>query len=162
VRPGRPKEEQILVWCGVVAQLNRTRANRILRNAELPYPLFVLLRHFCHDPAREWTVSGLTAAFETEQPGMTKKVQKLEKLGLLESHRDAADRRKRWLRVTPAGVRLRNKLVRRLEPDRDHVFRGWSRSDVATLHRLVDRLRTRLDDGRDPVIAPAGRRRSSK
>jgi len=162
VRPARPKEEQILVWCGVVAQLTRTRANRILRDAQLPYPLFVLLRHFCHDPAREWTVSGLTAAFETEQPGMTKKVQKLEKLGLLESHRDEDDRRKRWLRVTPSGVRLRNDLVRRLEPDREHIFRGWSRSDVAALHGLVDRLRTRLDEDRDPVIASVEHRERSR
>ncbi len=65
MRPKRSQEEQILVWCGVVAQLTRTRANRILRDAELPYPLFVLMPHFCHDPAREWTVSQLTAAFET-------------------------------------------------------------------------------------------------
>ncbi|MDH3687525.1 MAG: MarR family winged helix-turn-helix transcriptional regulator, partial [Myxococcales bacterium] len=151
MRPARPKEEQILVWCGVVAQLTRTRANRILRDAELPYPLFVLLRHFCHDPAREWTVSQLTAAFETEQPGMTKKVQKLRALGLLASRPDDADRRQRWLRVTPAGVRLRNKLVKRLEPDRDHIFRGWSRADVKALHRSLDRLRTQLDLDREHV-----------
>lgn len=155
MRSARPREEQILVWCGVVAQLVRTRANRILRDAQLPYPLFVLLRHFCHDPERAWTVSGLTAAFETEQPGMTKKVQKLRKLGLLESHRDGSDRRKRWLRVTPAGVRLRDELVRRLEPDREHIFRGWSRAEVAALHRSLDRLRTRLDEERDSVIASA-------
>lgn len=157
MRPARPKEEQILVWCGVVAQLNRTRANRILRDALLPYPLFVLLRHFCHDPAREWTVSRLTAAFETEQPGMTKKVQRLHKLGLLKSRRDEGDRRRRWLRVTAAGVRLRNKLVRQLEPDRNHIFRGWSRADVAALHRSLGRLRTRLDLERDPLIARARR-----
>lgn len=140
------------MWCGVVAQLTRTRANRTLRDAELPYPLFVLLRHFCHDPAREWTVSQLTAAFETEQPGMTKKVQKLRRLGLLSSRRDDADRRQRWLRVTPAGVRLRNKLVKRLEPDRDHIFRGWSRAEVKALHSSLDRLRMQLDRDRDPVL----------
>jgi DNA-binding MarR family transcriptional regulator len=156
VRPRRPKPEQILVWCGVVAQLTRTRANRVLRGSELPYPLFVLLRHFCHDPDREWTVSGLTAAFETEQPGMTKQVQKLLRRGLLESRRDEADRRKRWLRVTPAGVRLRDELVARLEPDRKQIFRGWKGSEIAELHRLLDRLRTRLDEQRDDVIVPCG------
>ncbi|MGI9432100.1 MAG: MarR family winged helix-turn-helix transcriptional regulator [Myxococcota bacterium] len=159
MRPQRPQEEQILVWCGVVAQLTRTRANRILRDAELPYPLFVLLRHFCHDPAREWTVSQLTAAFETEQPGMTKKVQKLRALGLLASRRDDADRRQRWLKVTPAGVRLRNKLVKRLEPDRDHIFRGWSRAQISQLHRSLDRLRTELDAERDGVVVPSRARR---
>ena len=162
MRPARPKEEQILVWCGVVAQLTRTRANRILRDAELPYPLFVLLRHFCHDPDREWTVTSLTAAFETEQPGMTKKVQKLLRRGLLASRADPEDRRRRWLRVTPAGVRLRDRLVKRLEPDREHVFRGWSRAEIAALHRSLDRLRTRLDEEREPVLPPAGSRRGRK
>ena len=50
MRPARPKEEQILVWCGVVAQLYRTRTNRILRDVELPYPLFVLLRQRLVNP----------------------------------------------------------------------------------------------------------------
>lgn len=163
MRPTRPKEEQILVWCGVVAQLYHTRTNRILRDAELPYPLFILLRHFCHDPDREWTVSRLTAAFETEQPGMTKKVQKLLKRGLLESRPDEQDRRQRWLKVTPTGIRLRDELTRELEPDRDHIFRGWKRSDIASLHGQLDALRTRLDDERDSVItAPASTRSRSR
>lgn len=148
MRPPRPKEEQILVWCGVVAQLQRTRANRILAGEDLPYPLFVLLRHFCHDPEREWTVSQLTAAFETEQPGMTKKVRKLLAAGLLRTRPDESDGRRHWLSVTPAGVRLRDRLVALLEPDRDEVFASWKRAEVNELHRLLDRLRTHLDRNR--------------
>ena len=49
----------IVVWIGVIAQLVRTRNNRILRETDLPYPQFVLLLHFCHDPDREWTASSL-------------------------------------------------------------------------------------------------------
>ncbi|MEM7413611.1 MAG: MarR family winged helix-turn-helix transcriptional regulator [Myxococcota bacterium] len=149
MRPKRPQEEQILVWCGVVAQLNRTRANRILADEPLPYPLFVLLRHFCHDPDREWTVGQLTRAFETGQPGMTKKVKKLLDLGLLESRPDPRDGRVRWLRVNRAGVRLRDRMSGRLAPDQKTIFSGWKRSDVAELHRLLDRLRTELDADRD-------------
>jgi DNA-binding MarR family transcriptional regulator len=154
MRPRRPKPEQILVWCGVVAQLTRTRANRILADADFAYPLFVLLRHFCHDPDREWTVGQLTAAFETEQPGMTKKVQKLLSLKLLASRRDDDDGRKRWLRVTPAGVALRDSLVAHLEPDRRELFRGWKRSEIDELHRLLDLLRTTLDERRDEIVWP--------
>jgi len=154
MRADRPREEQILVWCGVVAQLQRTRANRILGEAELPYPLFVLLRHFCHDPEREWTISQLTAAFETGQPGMTKKVQKLVERRLLASRSDERDGRKRWLCVTPAGIRLRDELTRRLEPDRAQLFQGWKPAEVDQLHGLLDRLRRFLDENRDSVALP--------
>ena len=151
MRPKRPQEEEILIWCGVVTQLVRTRANRILRDAELPYPLFVLLRHFCHDPDREWTVTQLAAAFEVNQPGMTKQVKRLLELGLLASRPDPGDGRVRWLRVTRRGVRLRDAMVGRLEPDRQDVFRGWTRGEVAELHRLLFRLKSWLDDNRPQV-----------
>lgn len=148
MRPPRSEEEQILVWCGVVAQLVRTRANRILADREIPYPLFVLLRHFCHDPAREWTVTTLAAAFETGQPGMTKKVQVLLGGDLISSRADVRDARVRWLRVTKRGERLRDKLVAQLEPDQKEFFRGWKRSEIASLHEGLERLKTHLDEHR--------------
>ena len=148
MRPERSHEEQILIWCGVITQLTRTRANRILGSAKLPYPLFVLLRHFCHDPDREWTVGQLTHAFETGQSGMTKKVQKLLDLKLLSSRPDGDDARRKWLRVTNKGVRLRDTMAKRLEPDQREIFSQWDSKDVTTLHRLLDRLRTELDEER--------------
>lgn len=140
------------MWCGVIAQLTRTRTNRILADTHFAYPAFVLLRHFCHDPDREWTVGQLTEAFETEQPGMTKKVHKLLALKLLASRSDDTDGRLRWLRVTPEGIAVRDALVGRLEPDRKQLFRGWKRTEIDELHRLLDRLRTTLDDRRDEIV----------
>ncbi len=154
MRPKRPKEEQIIVWCGVVTQLVRTRSNRILKDAELPYPLFILLRHFCHDPDREWTVTQLAAAFETKQPGMTKKVKRLLDLGYLAARPDDEDKRVRWLRVTPRGVRLRDAMTNRLAPDQAGYFEGWKRSEVTELHRHLERLKTWLDDHRDDIVLP--------
>jgi DNA-binding MarR family transcriptional regulator len=159
MRPKRSKQEQILIWCGVVAQLNRTRANRILRDEPLPYPLFVLLRHFCHDPAREWTVGQLTRAFETGQPGMSKKVQKLLELGLVAAREDEADARRRWLRVTRRGVRTRDAMMGLLEPDQRAIFEDWPADDVAELHRLLDRLRQQLDAQRDELVLPRRKKR---
>jgi len=160
LRPARPREEQILVWCGVVTQLVRTRANRLLDDRELAYPLFVLLRHFCHDPGREWTVTGLVSAFETNQPAVTKRVKQLLDKGLLAARPDPNDARVRWLRVTRKGIRLRDRLVRRLEPDQRSFFAGWERSEITELHRLLERLKTHLDDHRDdPWLPGAGARR---
>lgn len=158
MRPTRSKEEQILIWCGVVTQLTTTRANRILGDPTLPYPLFILLRHFCHDPDREWTVGQLTRAFETGQSGMTKKVQKLLALKLLASREDGDDARRKWFRVTQKGVRIRDKMMSRLEPDQQEIFQAWKPKDVETLHRLLDRLRVQLDEQRDELIRPSSRR----
>jgi DNA-binding MarR family transcriptional regulator len=158
VRPERPKEEQILVWCGVVAQLVRTRANRTLADAEVPYPLFVLLRHFCHDPDRDWTVTQLAAAFETPQPGMSKKVQVLLDQGLLAARPDARDARVRWLRVTKKGTRLRDRLVARLEPDQKRFFHGWKTAEIEELHRGLERLKTHLDEQREDIVLQERRR----
>lgn len=151
-RPRRPPEEEILIWSGVVAQLVRTRNNRILADSELPYPQFVMLRHFCHDPDREWTVSQLADAFETPQPGVSKTVRKLVERRLLRERSDALDARRNWLHVTPKGVRVRNDAVSRLAPDQRGVFAAWPRRDVAELRRLLLRLKTQLDESREEVL----------
>jgi DNA-binding MarR family transcriptional regulator len=152
MRPKRPPEEEILTWCGIISQLVRTRANKILHDDNLPYPLFVLLRHFCHDPAREWTVSSLTAAFETSQSGMTKQVQRLIELGYLQSRNDTQDARIKWLRTTPAGEAMRDMLMTRLMPDQQSLFSNWSTHDVQQLHAGLYRLKTYLDENRDAFI----------
>ncbi|MCP4007237.1 MAG: winged helix-turn-helix transcriptional regulator [bacterium] len=154
MRRRRSKREQILVWSGVVAQLVRTRANRILKDAGLPYPQFVLLRHFCHDPEREWTVTQLAAAFETRQPGITKNTKRLLDLGLLTARIDPDDSRRRWLRVTKKGLRRRDALIKMLEPDQDQFFRGWKANEIDELHGGLERLKTYLDENRDAIVFP--------
>ena len=98
----------------------------------------------------------LSNAFETNQPGLTKQVKKLQDLGLLGSRADEADARVRWLKVTPKGVRRRDHLVGRLEPDRRQIFKGWKKSDIGELHQHLERMKTWLDDHRDSVAGADG------
>lgn len=149
LRPKRSKEEQILVWTGVIAQLVRTRNNQILRETDLPYPQFVLLLHFCHDPDREWTVSSLARAFQRKQPGVTKTVRQLLDRGFLRARTDEADARVKNLRVTPRGIRARDTAMAELAPAFRDDFRSWKRSEVSELHQLVERLKNQLDEQRD-------------
>ena len=152
MRPRRPKEEQIVVWIGVIAQLVRTRNNQTLRHTSLPHPQFVLLLHFCHDPDREWTVSSLADAFQSNQPGITKTVKKLLERRYLSSRRDAEDARVRKLRVTKRGIRARNNAIAMLGPDLAEAFRGWKSSEVSEFHRLLELLKNHLDAHRnDPI-----------
>ena len=93
------------------------------------------------------------------EPGMTKKVQKLLDAGLLSARVDAQDGRRRWLRVTNRGKRMKDRMVALLEPDQQAIFENWDAADVADLHRLLDRLRQQLDAARDDLHEP--RRRST-
>lgn len=154
MRPKRSQEEQILVWSGVIAQLTRTRINRVLREIELSYPQFALLLHFSHDPGLEWTVTSLARAFQTEQPGITKAVKQLLDRGYLAARADQADARVRHLRMTAKGAQARVKAVARLAPNVAGAFAGWKRSEIAELHRLLERLKNYLDEHRDELVAP--------
>ena len=147
-RSPRSKEEEILIWAGVVTQLNRTRSNQLLAGAEVPYPLFVLLRHFSHDTSREWSITSLTAAFETGQSGMTKKVQKLLALGLIDARPDNLDGRKKWFSINAAGVNQLSVMNKRLLKDQKSHFKSWKSEEIDVLHASLYRLKCYLDDNR--------------
>ena len=157
----RSREEQIVTWIGVIAQLVRTRNNQILVESDLSYPQFVMLLHFCHDPDREWTVTSLASAFQTNQPGVTKTVQKLLKNRYLEARVDEGDGRIKHLRVTGRGLRARDEAVAMLAPDLSQFFESWKPSEIAELHRLLERLKNQLDQSRASVriaaAAPSSR-----
>ena len=144
----RLKEEDILIWIGVVAQLTRTRANRLLADSKLPFPLFVLLQHFAHDPQRKWSVTQLTRAFETGQPGMTKKVQKLLALELLNQSADDKDARIKWFSINAAGLHMLESLGEVLRDDIREAFSVWSDVETSQAHELLSRLKSHLDENR--------------
>jgi len=133
----------------VIAQLARTRNDQILHDTGLPYPQFVLLLHFCHDPEREWTVSGLARAFQRKQPGITKTVRQLVDGGFLRTRPDEMDARVKHLKVTARGIRARDAAMARLAPAFADDFQNWKRSEVAEFHQLVERLKNHLDEQRD-------------
>lgn len=144
----RLAEEDILIWIGVITQLNRTRSNRLLAGTSLPYPLFVLLRHFSHDPDRKWTITQLTRAFETGQSGMTKKVQKLLAAKLLKQNSDSDDGRVKWFSISPFGLETVEASSAALRSNILETFSVWSAEEIATAHDLLFRLKTHLDDNR--------------
>ncbi len=137
-----------MIWVGVIAQLNRTRANRKLSATELPHPLFVLLRHFAHDPAREWTVNQLSEAFQTEQPGMSKRVKKLASLKLLNSRPDDQDGRKKWFSLNQKGLAMLEELSNEVRELDKSAFDGWTAEEIDTLHAGLYRLKNYMDENR--------------
>ena len=147
-----PDDELIyetLNFVGIADQLVVTRVNRVLGEGELPFPQFVLLSHFSKDPERVRTVGGIAAAFQAPQPGITKTIAKLRRRGYVELRPSATDGRVREVYVTAAGLAAHRAALKLLTPEARLIFSGWDRRDVATLHGLLERLKSWLDDNRD-------------
>jgi DNA-binding MarR family transcriptional regulator len=142
---------RILNWIAIVDQLATTKANRVLDAIGLPMPQFVVLNHFSHRPHEPRTVTGVAAAFQQPQPGMTKTIQKLVERGYLRSDADANDGRIKRLLLTAEGLAAHKAARERLAPSIATTFAGWDAYELDTLLRLLDRLRVHLDTHRDPA-----------
>ena len=138
-----------MIWAGVVAQLNQTRVNQKLAGTELPYPFFVLLRHFAHDTSRAWTINQLSEAFQTQQPGMSKRVKKLTDHGLLDSRADESDGRVKWFSINQKGSKLLEEHSAEIRALDKSAFADWSQADIEGLQQHLYRLKTYLDENRE-------------
>lgn len=144
------KLKDIFTWFGVINQLFTTRANRYLAEVELPLPQFGVLNHFTRQvDDTGTTVTRLTAAFQANQPSMTKTVQQLVAKGYLEARPGREDQRVKHLFLTPAGRAAHGGALARLGPDAAAIFADWDVADIATLHRLLFKLKNWLDDNRE-------------
>jgi DNA-binding MarR family transcriptional regulator len=141
----------ILNWIDIIDQLATTKSNRVLDGIGLSMPPFVVLNHFSHCPDEPRTVTGVAAAFQQPQSGMTKTIQKLVEGGYLRAEADAGDKRVKQLRLTPEGIAAHAAARQRLAPDIAGIFAGWDERDLEILLRLLDRLRIHLDTRRGSV-----------
>ncbi len=135
-------------WIMICAQLIGTRGRHLLAAADLPPPQFVMLNHFSHHPEREQRVADIAAAFEVNQPAVTKTLQKLVAKGFMEVRAGERDKRERYHKVTPAGLAAHAKARALFGPDLATVFDGWSEVELAELNRLLDKLKVYLDENR--------------
>lgn len=145
---GPDKGFRILNWIGIIDQLSTTRANQILKDTDLPLPQFVMLNHFSHRPDEGKTVTGIAAAFQQPQPGVTKTVQKLIGKGYLVSRPCPTDGRAKLLFMAPAGAAAHSAALVSFRPHAERLFEDWRTEEMDELFRLLDRLKIQLDEGR--------------
>lgn len=138
---------ELLTSVGIIAQLMEERGRHVLP-PDLPRPLFSILNHMVR-LGDDTTVTDLARAFQTPQPGMTKSVQKLLDRGLLRAETDTEDARRKRLFLTVAGRAAHADALRRLGPDAELIFAGWSTAELADLQKPLFRLRRWLDENRD-------------
>lgn len=147
----RPTEAQaalgwrIFNWIGIIDQLATARAKRSLDELKLPFPQFVILNHFSHRPNEAKTVTGVAAAMQQPQPGVTKTIQKLIARKLLKADPAPGDARSKLLTITPKGLEMHQRAIAAFVPQFAEVFSGWDDAEMEALVRQLDRLKVWLD-----------------
>jgi DNA-binding MarR family transcriptional regulator len=146
------KLQQVLVWIGVTNQLTTTRFNQMMAESNLPLPQFTMLNHFKRNPQQGHTITQLAAAFQANQPAITKTFQHLVKKGYLNIQVSKEDKRIKYHFITQAGLEAHQKAIAHILPDAQLIFAEWSIEEVETLHQSLFRLKNWLDDHRDTVV----------
>lgn len=139
---------RILNWVGIIDQLASNRANRTLRDQDLPLPQFVMLNHFSHRPAEGKTVGGIARAMQQLPPAVTKTTQKLLAKGYLREAPSPEDARSKQLFLTAKGKTAHGRAIAALLPEVVPAFADWKPADLEQFWQYLDRLKLWLDQNR--------------
>lgn len=99
-----------------------------------------------------WEQDGLTQRELSRRVGMMEPttvtaVNAMERKGLVRRTRDAVDRRKINVVLTPKGRRLKTRLLPKARAVNELAAAGLSERDVATLRALLERVKANLEPG---------------
>ena len=137
-----------LTWIGIIEQLQRTRAERLLKPLGLGFPEFSMLVHFSHGRPPEKTVTGIAADMQQLQPAVTKTVAKLVAKGLLKAAPSATDGRSKLLTMTAKGRAGLARALAAMGPATMAAFADWSARELEQLFAGLDRLKVYFDTHR--------------
>ena len=97
-------------------------------------------------------VTGLADLLGVDTPTVTRKIQQLERGGLVARHADADDHRATRIRLTPAGRRTLERVSSARRAWFERLLEGWDDVDLAAfasmLGRFADSLERDLEDAR--------------
>ncbi|MCG8493391.1 MAG: MarR family winged helix-turn-helix transcriptional regulator [Sneathiellales bacterium] len=141
-------EFRIINWIGIIEQLSSAKARQLLEGTNVPMPQFILLNHFSHRSDEGKTVTGISAAMQQPQPGITKTIAKLVAKGFLKEEPNPEDGRSKLLFLTPAGIEAHQFAGQRLSGSMSGVFDHWKEEDKRQLFTYLDRLKIYLDENR--------------
>ena len=98
-------------------------------------------------------VTNLAEMLGVDTPTVTRKVQQLERDGMVVRQTDPEDRRASRIRLTPAGRRTIERVRRARRIWLEQLLQGWGDDDLSTLADLLssfaENLERDLDDTRD-------------
>jgi DNA-binding MarR family transcriptional regulator len=85
-------------------------------------------------------VTDLAEMLGVDAPTVTRKVQQLERSGMVVRQADPDDRRATRIRLTPAGRRTLEKVRRARRAWLDQLLKGWGDAELSTLADLLGRF----------------------
>ena len=92
----------------------------------------------------------MAAQLGIDTPGVTRKTQQLERLGLVTRCRDAADARTSWVQLTPDGRQVLCRFLAARRQSLAQLLAAWPAADRGKLARLLTRftsdIQNRLDE----------------
>jgi len=90
-------------------------------------------------------VTDIAEVLGVDTPTVTRKVQQLERDGLVVRHTDPDDRRASRIQLTSEGCRVLDKVRRARRSWLEELLEGWGDDDLSTLARLLGRFADDLD-----------------
>jgi len=90
-------------------------------------------------------VTDLAELLAVDAPTVTRKVQQLERDGLVTRHADPDDRRATRITLTAAGRRTLDKVLRARRAWLAHLLEGWDESELAVFATLLGRFSSSLE-----------------
>jgi len=102
-----------------------------------------LYKLYLHGDAIRVTV--LAEMLDVDTPTVTRKVQQLERDGLVVRHADPADGRASRIRLTPAGRRTLERVLKARRAWLDRLLEGWDADDLARFGSLLGRFSSSLE-----------------
>ena len=101
------------------------------------------------------TVGDLARSCLANQPAISKTVDKLVAKGLVERQADGQDRRRVWVRLTPAGEAHVDELILDAKAHQARLVEAIGKGEIETLRRALLRLIDRAGAGAPPIDAGA-------
>ena len=138
----QPKDRpdiQVFAEIGAIDQLATLRIERVLPEG-LTHAQFMVLNHLAQH-GRPFTPVQLARAFQVTKGAMTNTVQRLGSAGYVTIEGDAADGRKKWLSITPAGAAAHDQCLAAMRPMIEGLRQVFAETDFAAALPFLKALR---------------------
>jgi len=103
------------------------------------------LLHKLHTGGESLRVTVLAEQLGVDAPTVTRKVQQLERDGLVTRHADPDDRRATRIKLTAAGRRTLEKVLRARREWLAQLLEGWDDAELTTFASLLGRFASTLE-----------------
>jgi DNA-binding MarR family transcriptional regulator len=131
---------------GIIGQLSSNKLQRVLPPG-MSIAQFNLLNHLVR-LGGAWAPSRLARAFQVTKGAMTNTLQRLEAQGLIRVTVDPDDARGKFVEITQAGRRMREKCILATGKAMGDIVKLVPCDDVGAVLPFLEHLRKTLDESR--------------